>query len=153
VSFHAPAIIKLSVNSSTVEFDGTSGGQLTLTDDSRSPLSIDYDIIENSQRMADGTMRKYIISKKKIFSCSWSMLPTKSSVLSDRHADALKIKSFYELYCHSPLSLTLSHKKNNDSTSSYQESYNVYWTDFGYEVIKRFRDLDYWNLSVQFTEI
>lgn len=153
MSLSTPSIIKLSVNGNTTEFNGTTGGQLTLTDDSRSPLSVGYEVIENSQRMANGTMRKYIIAKKKIFSCSWSMLPTSSTILVDNNADANKLKKFYELYCHSPISMTLYHKKNNDSTAAYQESYNVYWTSFNYEVMKRLKYLDYWNVSVEFTEI
>lgn len=153
MSLITPSIIKLSLNGSTTEFNGSIGGQLTLSDDSRTPLSVDYEVIENSQRMANGTMRKYIISKKRTFSCTWNMLPTSSSILIDKHADANKLKKFYELYCHAPLSMTLYHKKNNDTTNGYQESYNVYWTSFNYEVVKRLKNLDYWNVNVEFTEI
>ena len=63
MTFLTPSIITLQVvDKNTTEFDTTTedmdNGQLTLSDHSRSPLSINYEIIENTQRMANGTARK-----------------------------------------------------------------------------------------------
>lgn len=153
--FLTPSIIQLQVvGKSTNEFTSAapSGGKLTLSDHSRSALSISYEIIENSQRMANGTMRKSIISKKKSFSCSWEMLPTVETHVVDNNAHALSMRDFYEKYCFLPMTLTLRHKKNGVVSPTY-ETYQVYWSGFNYDVIKRYNNFDYWNISADFTEI
>lgn len=153
--FLNPSIIQLQVvGKSTDEFtsDAPSGGRLTLSDHSRSALSISYEIIENSQRMANGTLRKAIISKKKSFSCSWDMLPTIGTQIVDNNANALSMRNFYEKYCFLPMTLTLRHKKNGTS-NSVDETYQVYWSGFNYDVIKRYSNFDYWNVTSDFTEI
>jgi len=118
MNFLTPSIITLNFNNNTTEFNGATGGQLTLSDHSRSPLNLDYDIIQKEQRMANGTMRKYVVSKKKTFSCSWSMLPTKSSMIVDNKANAKLMKEYYEKYCAAPLRLSLYHGRNSSSISS-----------------------------------
>jgi hypothetical protein len=262
MNFLSPSIITLTFNNSTTEFNGVAGGQLTLSDHSRSPLNLDYDIIQKEQRMANGTMRKYVVSKKKTFSCSWSMLPTKSSMIVDSNADAKLMKKYYEKYCAAPLRLSLYHGRNSSSLSttsnpaphisafsanvslyganlvwtasnansysivitagggtqtfdvgsgssiyldsnpengilvggttytatltavgaggttvsnplvftannvgvvnstitplevpSFPEIYNVFWSNFSYEIEKRYVDFDYWNVNAEFTEI
>jgi len=150
-----PSIIKLQANGKTAaEFSPSTptNGQLTLSDHSRSPLSVSYEIIENKQRMADGTMRRSIISKKRTFGCSWEMMPTVTNLMADGNANATNMKAFYELYCYSPLTLTLRYKRNNSETS-IDETYQVYWTDFSFDVIKRYKNFDYWNVTSEFTEI
>lgn len=153
--FLTPSIIQLQVvGKSTTEFTSAapSGGKLTLSDHSRSALSVSYEIIENSQRMANGTMRKSIISKKKSFSCSWEMLPTVGTHVVDNNAHALSMRDFYEKYCFFPMTLTLRHKKNAEANPIY-ETYQVYWSGFNYDVIKRYNNFDYWNISADFVEI
>jgi hypothetical protein len=54
-----------------------------LSDHNRSPISISYDIVEKSQRMANGTMRKYVIANKIKVSVDWKDLPTIDSNLVD----------------------------------------------------------------------
>jgi len=150
-----PSIIRLQANGkAAVEFSiaTPTNGQLTLSDHSRSPLSVSYEIIENNQRMVDGTMRRSVIAKKRSFSCTWDMLPTISTMVVDKNSDAAKMKAFYELYCYSPLTLTLRYKRNNIQTP-VDETYQVYWTDFSFDVIKRYQNFDYWNLSSEFKEI
>lgn len=50
-----------------------------ITDHNRAPLTIAFERIGNSNRMVDGTMRRYSVVKKRSFTLSWSMLPSKSS--------------------------------------------------------------------------
>lgn len=155
MTFIIPSIIRIQANGKTASEFSTStptNGQLTLSDHSRSPLSVSYEIIENSQRMVDGTMRKSIISKKKSFSCTWDMMPTVSTMMADGNADAAKMKAYYELYCYNPLTLTLRYKRNNAETP-VDETCQVYWTDFSFDVVKRYKNFDYWNVSAEFTEI
>lgn len=159
------SIIRLKIGTPATykEYDASDqnpGLFLTLSDHSRSPLSMNYEIIENSRRMVDGTMRRYVVSKKKTFSCSWEMLPTIKSMVADGNADALDMKSFYEKYCFSPINLSIIYGRNgqNDPAQiidnpSYSENLQVFWTSFNYDIVKRYKNFDYWNISAEFTEI
>lgn len=152
-----PSIIKLQVvGGSTDEYTSatTTGGALTLSDHSRSPLTIDYEVIESALRMADGTMRRQIISKKKIFSCSWTSLPTITTMVADSKANAGLVRDFYEKYCYKPMTLSLFHYRNGRASESlYKEEHSVFWTYFNYEIVKRYKNYDYWDVSAEFTEI
>lgn len=48
-----------------------------ISDHGRSPLSVAVERIENKQRMADGTLRRYVVSKKRTWTASWENLPDK----------------------------------------------------------------------------
>lgn len=157
VSFLTPSIIKLQVPSkAATEFvvsTGESNGQLTLSDHSRSPLSVDYNPIENMQRMADGTARKYVISNKRNLSCSWEMLPTVQNLVVDGKASALTMKRFYEINYPYEMTMSIYYKKNNSADSSYVETVNVFWSSLNFDVIKRYNNFDYWNVTAEFMEI
>ena len=45
-----------------VSIDGSNW--YALTDHNRQPISITYNLVEQADRMADGTMRKYVIARK-----------------------------------------------------------------------------------------
>jgi hypothetical protein len=156
MTFLTPSIITLQVDGgSTSEFtlSSQSNGRLTLSDHSRSPLSISYENIENFQRMANGTARKYVIAKKKVLTCSWSMLPTITAMTADGKSDSKTMKAFYEKYCNNSITLTLYNGRNADATTAYAESIKVFWADFSYDVVKRFKNFDYWNVTADFVEI
>lgn len=46
-----------------------------ITDHNREPLAITWERIERKNRMADGTLRRYTVAKKRTFSTSWTLLP------------------------------------------------------------------------------
>jgi len=164
-----PSIIRLKYASGSEFNSGASVGTgtiLTLSDHSRSPLSVNYEIIDKTSRMADGTMRRYVIGKKMKYSCQWSLLPTIRSHVSDGNADARDMKEFYDKYCYSPLEMSMFYMQNATERSKptqnydrtldanhYIETKNVFWTGFSFEVVKRFRNFDYWNVTSEFTEI
>lgn len=169
MTFITPSIIKLRYASGS-EYDNanttSTGTVLTLSDHSRSPLSVNHEIIEKTSRMADGTMRKYVVAKKSTYSCSWDLLPTIRSQVADGKADARDMKEFYDRYCYSPMHLDLYYMTNatergravnpadrNNDANHYKETKNVFWTSFTFEVVKRFRNFDYWNVTAEFTEI
>lgn len=157
MTFITPSIISLQVvGGNTTQMDNNNaGGLITLSDHLRSPLSITYDIISKSERMADGTMRQYVVSKKQLFSCQWSMLPTIRGQVADGNADANDMKDYYDLYMFKPLTMTLYNARNHTERTGlgYTKTYNVLWTNASFEVVKRFKDFDYWNVSADFTEI
>ena len=165
MSLLTPSIIKLQVDGKPAsEFTtaAQTNGQLTLSDHSRSPLSVSYEVIENFQRMANGTARKYVVAKKRTYTCSWTLLPSRKSITEgsvstdltvDGNADANTMKAFYEKYCNDSITMSLYHKRNSSTDSSYVESVKVFWSSFSYDVVKRYRDFDYWNVTVDFVEI
>jgi hypothetical protein len=157
MSLLTPSIIKLQVASKAaaefVPITGENNGQLTLSDHSRSPLSVNYEMIENSQRMANGTLRKYIISKKRSLSCSWELLPTINDLVVDGNASALSMKRFFEVNNVYPMNMTLYYKRNSSADFSYSETIEVFWDSFNFDVIKRYKDFDYWNITTDFMEI
>lgn len=57
--------------------DGTTWNKIT--DHNRAALDVAYERIETKNRMVDGTLRRYspIQKKKRTFSTSWTMLPSK----------------------------------------------------------------------------
>lgn len=165
MTFLTPSIITLQVdgkNTSEFTIAAPTNGKLTLSDHSRSPLSVSYELIENFQRMANGTARKYVVAKKRNLSCTWSLLPSiktmtvnsiTTNMVVDNNADANTMKAFYEKYCNDSMTMTLYHKRNAATDTSYTEAVKVFWSGFSYDVIKRYRDYDYWDVSAEFVEI
>lgn len=54
-----------------------------LTDHNREPLNISVELIESQSRMANGTMRKYVVAKKNTISASWKYVPSRTDVRLD----------------------------------------------------------------------
>ena len=65
------ATIYLPVGS-LVYFNST----LKLSEHNRQPVSLSNNRIEKTQRMSNGTMRKFFVVDKKSISISWTMLPS-----------------------------------------------------------------------------
>lgn len=67
-----------------------------VSEHNRQPLSINTNRIEQSQRMANGTLRKYFIADKLNLSVSWEMLPSFRNETVDGAWGAEDLKAFYE---------------------------------------------------------
>jgi len=67
-----------------------------ITEHNRSPLSINTERIESSQRMANGTLRKYFVADKLNLNASWEMIPSFRNETVDGGWGAEDIKNFYE---------------------------------------------------------
>lgn len=66
--------------SNSIMFWADAGGVFRkVTDHNRSPLSETPDRIENKQRMVNGTLRRYSVAKKRVWSVDWTMLPSTNS--------------------------------------------------------------------------
>jgi hypothetical protein len=88
------AALTLPVGSALFIQDAAGAWQ-KLTEHNRSPISVDVQRIEQSSRMANGSLRKLFIADKKNVSTSWSMLPSYSTMTVDGGWGAEDIKSFY----------------------------------------------------------
>lgn len=127
MSYSASAGIILSTQTASSTY-------FQLTDHNRQPIQISYDIIDKAARMADGTMRKYVIAKKKKVSVSWSMIPSGTgqpynprattnanngyTFTVDGNKGGAWMKSFYEQNLFKPILVTVIHSLDNSTTNS-----------------------------------
>ena len=148
--------------------------EFIFTEHNRSTVPVSYEYIENSQRMANGTMRKYVIAKKRNFTVSWTMLPSRSDLTIDQKQGAEAIQAFHNKYYGQKLTIVLKyHGASASSKASYgavavngsssensvmtEESIDVFINSFSYDIQKRLngpngKSFDYVNLSIGFVE-
>jgi hypothetical protein len=106
-----------------------------LTDDNRAPFQITPTRIEQVQRMADGTMRKFVVASKDVIDVSWSYIPSASSTLytgggttgpfaptTDGNYGAGFIKAFYDQYVFQPIYVRLIRGTDNYLGTSQSSS-------------------------------
>jgi hypothetical protein len=147
-----------------------------LSDHNRSPISDTYEIIEQSKRMANASMRKYVIAKKLKVSTDWRDLPTLDSNLVDASIGAKGgawMKAFYEANVFTQIYVKLIYAQDTTpssgsipSSATYKDSFSTtgqvfraFMTNFTYDVSKRkigtasATGYDYVNVKIEFTEI
>lgn len=66
-----------------------------MSEHNRAPITLDFNRIEKTQRMSNGSLRKIWIADKKEISSSWSALPTYSTLTVDEGMGAADLRSFY----------------------------------------------------------
>ena len=116
-----------------------------VTDHNRAQLGIDVERIEKKQRMANGTLRKYIIADKRTFSTSWSMLPKLSSQTVDGFWGGEAIETFYNS---NPGSFSLEITDADGEATTY----TVMFADFSRTISKR-GSVDFWEISLSMEEV
>lgn len=141
------------------------GTYAKISDHSRSPLSESIERIENRSRLADGTLRRYVIAKKRVWSCSWDLLPSTNDNGGLTTADAGWSGEQMEAFHNSTdgafrMMLRRGSAINKvapvPATVPYQDDdfyiANVMITEFSKEVAKRSRS-DFWNVSITLEEV
>lgn len=159
MSWKDNALIYLRTNGTTYE---------KLSDHNRSSLDEDIERIENKKRMADGTLRRYSVVKKRTFSVSWDLLPSSNAVAGsfktvdggmagedlERINNTINVPMRMVLRRGSAINLTLP--TVTDAQLPYQDANfyicNVMITDFSKEVVKRGK-IDLWNVSLILEEV
>lgn len=148
-----------------------------LTDHNRQEIDIATTLIEKEARMANGTLRKFVVAKKNIISVSWDFLPTKPAstgnatndaefVVIDGNYSGSWMESFYNANCGIPIYVKIVESKHTDpSTGSVpadntyvsaltgERIYQVFMTGFTKTLRKRNRVTDFVDISFEFTEI
>lgn len=144
------------------------GTVIKVTDHGRSPLSENIERIENRQRMADGTLRRYTVAKKRSWSCSWKNIPSDNDVAGGmktvdggmagddienwvRDTDGifrmiLRRGSAVDMVAPNPAEGLIPYNDGNFYIV------NVMVTEFDKEVTKRGR-VDLWDLSITLEEV
>jgi hypothetical protein len=129
-----------------------------LSDHNRSPVQVSNNKIENSKRMANGLMRKYVVANKKSWSVSWSNLPSLTTQTVDGYLGAMELQSFYSSNFDNPITLsfysgTLSVPTQAKGTiPSATSTHTVFISNFTCTINKRLGDIDYWDVSIDFEE-
>lgn len=120
-------------------------GANSVSDHNRGPVSIDPERIGNSQRMADGTMRKFYVADKNKITCSWENLPGKATNTVDKFWGANDIENHYRVTS-VPFTLTLTFADGSTTIM------NVMWDNFSKEISKRGFD-DLYSVSISLDEV
>lgn len=145
-----------------------------LTDHNRLPIDVSPELIESQNRMANGSLRKYVVAQKNVISTSWEFLPTKSSETVDNNYGAAWLESFYKHNVGNAIHLKIIQSEIDSNISNEIEpviagtipnnldfksaltgskTYQVFITAFVKTLVKRTSNCDYVNLNIEFTEI
>jgi hypothetical protein len=118
-----------------------------LSDHNRSEMSVSTERIEQSKRMANGTLRKYVVADKRSWSVSWEDIP---------HSSAFTVDGFWggedmEIFFRSAAGqgqITLTIVRNSGSSTSH----NVVISSFERKIKKR-GDYEFWDVSLELEEV
>lgn len=148
-----------------------------LTDHNRREIEISPSLIEKENRMANGTLRKFVIAKKDIISVSWDFLPSKPAstgnatndskfTIVDANYAGSWMQSFYNANVGIPIYLKIVAAKHTDpstgavpadntyvSASTGEKTYQVFMTGFSKTIRKRNPVTDFLDITLEFTEI
>lgn len=133
-----------------------------ITDHNRSPLSISVERIEKKNRMADGTLRRYTVAKKRTFSMDWTMLPAKRNssyggrtalTTVDNGWAGEEIEAFHNTV---DGSFKMKLRKGQDEAKAIADNtievVTVMVSDFSKDIVKR-GVVDLWDLSITLEEV
>jgi len=117
-----------------------------LTDHNRTVISVTPDRIENRKRMADGTLRNFVVAQKRKVKTSWDNLPNKTSLTVDGFWGADALIGFYNT-AFGEFTLRVSFGDNT------YEDLLVMFSDFSHQLKKRNKYVDYYSIDVTFEEV
>lgn len=127
---------------------------IKLSEHNRSEISISIERLEQTQRMANGSLRKFFVADKKQFSVSWSMLPGTRIYTVDNQWGALDLIEFYNSSeGQSTFDIRLNFAKSGTSQeSSGFEQYTVSCTSFNATLIRR-GEVPFYNISMTMEQV
>jgi hypothetical protein len=133
----------------------TIGGN-SLSEHNRQPVQISINRIEKTQRMSNGTMRKFFIADKKNITVSWNMLPSRTTYTVDGFYGARDIKDFYE-GANGKGSFAVTVKYGNTANA---ENLTMIFTSCSFEIVRRNAKMspgdtpqELWNVSITMEEV
>ena len=127
---------------------------IRLSEHNRSEIGISIQRIEQSQRMANGSLRKFFVADKKQFSVSWNMLPGSRIYTIDNEWGALDLIEFYnssEGQSTFDIRLNFAKTGTNQESSGY-EPYTVSCTSFNATLVRR-GEIPFYNVSMSMEQV
>lgn len=122
-------------------------GSRKLSDHNRSPINLSFEKIENKERMANGTLRKFVVATKRNIKVSWDDLPRQDAHTADKFWGANSMKSFYNANGDGAFWVTINY---GDGTN---EALQVMFTDFNMKLSKRSLVTDLYNIDFGLEEV
>lgn len=116
-----------------------------VTEHNRAPLDVSWDSIETSQRMIDGTLRKWVVARKRTWSTSWDMVPHSNIRTVDGGWGGEEMKAFY-------LSKPAEFSMQITQPDGTRERVLVMFKSFDVSVEKRGL-YEMWNVSASIEEV
>ena len=131
-----------------------------VTEHNRDPLSFNTTRIENSQRMANGTLRKYFIADKLRIDLAWEMVPSFRNETVDGGWGAEDLKSFYESAAGrgafriklNPTVFDYNLVEQSDGALADDYTYWVMFTSCDFTVVKRGIQ-PFWSVSISLEQV
>lgn len=140
----------------------TINSTLKLSEHNRQPISISTQRIERTQRMGNGTLRKFYVADKETISVSWSKLPSFSTFTVDGGYGAIDLKNFYNGTA-SKASGALSGQSSFDVTINYggqNRTLEMMFQSFSADIINRNvktkssdTPQEFWDVSITLVEV
>lgn len=138
-----------------------------LTDHNRGDINVTPELIQTESRMANGTLKKYVIAQKDKIGTSWSYVPSKTSECVDGNKGAAWLESFYKANVGIPVCIkVIASEITTDPTrgtvpddfyfkpgTEGSKTYNVFISNFSKRIINRTKLSDYVSMDIEFTEI
>lgn len=121
-----------------------------VTEHNRLPIEVSTNRIEQSTRMANGSLRKFFVADKKQFSTSWSMLPGRRLYTADGYWGAEDLIKFYES-TEGQETFKIKLNYSYDGTESFTE-YNVNCTAFSSNLRRR-GITPFWDIQMSMEEV
>ena len=133
--------------------DGTTKWN-TVTDHNRGQFTLNHNRIEQSKRMANGTLRKFFVADKKAFSISWDLVPSYRTATVDGYWGAEDLRTFYNSTLgQGTFDIRINYAKDGASqVSSGYEAFTVSFTDCSFDLVKRGIQAN-WNISLSMEEV
>jgi len=127
-----------------------------ITEHNRSQFDIATERIESKNRTSNGTLRKFWVADKKIFTVSWDMLPSYRTLTVDGGWGAEDIRSFFaspegKLPFNIKINLAKNGTDQTESASDY-EIYSVSFSQASFTIQKRGIQ-PHWNVQIILEEI
>lgn len=125
-----------------------------ISDHGRSPLSVSVERKEAKQRMANGRLRRYVVAKKRTWSCSWENIPDKAVSFLANGQHGQWMEDFHNDNDGSFL-MRLRSGSDVDTTITGVNGtvVEVMIADFSKEITKRGKAFDLWNIDISLEEV
>lgn len=117
-----------------------------LTDHKRASIILPPTRIESRKRMANGTLRVFVVAQKRKIKTSWEFLPYLDNKTVDGFWGA---KSLIDFYNSTFGEFTLRVSKGDGT----HEDILVMFEDFQPTLVKRGQYTDFWNIDITFEEV
>jgi hypothetical protein len=133
---------------------GTSLVWNKVTEHNRSAFDMSPMRIERTQRMSNGSLRKFYIADKYRFNLGWDMLPSYRTLTVDGAWGAEDLRSFYnsaEGQGTFKIRVNLAKTGSNQESSGYEE-YTVNITGCNFAIAKRGLQ-PHWSVSLSLEEV